>query len=473
MKTKLIVLFLVIGMSLANTFPEEDGVLVLGENDLDQAFKTFEFILVDFYAPWCGHCKKLTPEYAKAAKSLAKDNPPLKLAKIDTTIHKSLGVRYKIEGFPTLKLFINGEPTDYTGGRTENDIVNWMRKKTGPVTKTLNNSQEVENFKNSGEVVLVLFGDNNDALNKFARLNEEFIYGECNTDECLDYFKVKKGTLVLFKKFDDGRNDLSDGLTDSNIKSFVEGNSKPLAMKFDEKTAQLVFANFNSGLFLFRDSSAANTPELERIIKQVASKTKGKLQVITTDIKQGLEIRLAEYIGVTSADLPCIKIADTRAELKKYNFQGEMNVDSIIRFVEDWESGKLKQFYRSQEIPEMQTEPVYTLVAKNFDEVVMDPTKDVLVEFYAPWCTHCKKFTPIYEELAKNLQHNPNLIIAKIDATSNEIENISIQGFPTFKFWPANNKNNPIDYNEDRTIEAFTKFLTVHGATSIKLKNDL
>lgn len=55
---------------------------------------------------------------------------------------------------------------------------------------------------------------------------------------------------------------------------------------------------------------------------------------------------------------------------------------------------------KSEPVPEIQASLVKTIVGKSFDEIVRDPTKDVFVEFYAPWCGHCKKFTPVWEELA-------------------------------------------------------------------------
>jgi protein disulfide-isomerase A1 len=473
MNIKFVLTYLIIALAISTDIPTEEGVLILGENNIDQAFKDNVYLLVEFYAPWCGHCIKLAPEYAKAAQTLAKETPPLKLGKVDATIHKNIGIKYKIEAYPSLKLFINGVPTDYTGGRTEADIVNWMRKKTGPATRALNTVEQVEKFKEGPNVCLVFFGADNEVINKVARANEDLAFGQCNTQECFENYKVKEGSLLLFKKFDDGRNDFVGELTETAVKTFIDINSRPLAMKFDEKTAQLIFANNTPALILYRSEKAENTPELDRILKNVADKFKGKLQIVTTDIKLGLELRLADFIGIYSYDLPTIRIADTRTELKKYNFQGEMTEENITRFAEDWETGKLKPFYRSQEIPTKQTEPVYTLVAKTFDEIVMDPTKDVLVEFYAPWCAHCKKLAPVYEELAKKYQNNPNVVIAKMDATTNEIENISIQGFPTIKFWPANNKINPIDFNEERNIESFIKFISVHGATSETHKEDL
>lgn len=88
----------------------------------------------------------------------------------------------------------------------------------------------------------------------------------------------------------------------------------------------------------------------------------------------------------------------------------------------------------------------------------MDETKDVLVEYYAPWCGHCKSLAPIYEELATKLKGNKNLVIAAMDATANEAEGVNIEGFPTIKFYPANNKAG-LDYKGGRTLEDIEKYL--------------
>lgn len=71
-----------------------------------------ENVLVEFYAPWCGHCKSLAPEYAAAATAV-KDVAGLKIAKVDATEAKDVAGKYEIKGFPTLKFFKNGKASDY------------------------------------------------------------------------------------------------------------------------------------------------------------------------------------------------------------------------------------------------------------------------------------------------------------------------------------------------------------------------
>lgn len=115
------------------------------------------------------------------------------------------------------------------------------------------------------------------------------------------------------------------------------------------------------------------------------------------------------------------------------------------------------------------------VVGKTFDEVVMDPKNDVLIEFYAPWCGHCKKLEPDYLALGKKYKNERNLIIAKMDATANDVphESYKVEGFPTIYFAPSNDKKNPIKYQSgSRDLDGLSKFLEEH-ATKLSLKDEL
>jgi protein disulfide-isomerase A6 len=82
--------------------------------------------LVEFYAPWCGHCQKLAPEWESAAKRLAGDG--VKLGAVDATVHGQLAAKYGVSGYPTIKLFPagpKGAPKDYRGAREADAIVDF------------------------------------------------------------------------------------------------------------------------------------------------------------------------------------------------------------------------------------------------------------------------------------------------------------------------------------------------------------
>ena len=69
----------------------------------------------------------MAPEYAKAAGVLAEKDSPIKLGKVDATEEGPLAEKFEVRGYPTLKFFKNGKPTEYNGGRTSDTIVTWVR----------------------------------------------------------------------------------------------------------------------------------------------------------------------------------------------------------------------------------------------------------------------------------------------------------------------------------------------------------
>jgi len=84
--------------------------------------------LIQFMAPWCGHCQRLKPEWEEAAKKLAGD---YKLGIVDATQESALAQRYDIKSYPTIKHFKRGadgrkEAGDYNGGRVAQDIVQYV-----------------------------------------------------------------------------------------------------------------------------------------------------------------------------------------------------------------------------------------------------------------------------------------------------------------------------------------------------------
>ncbi|KAI4735968.1 disulfide-isomerase, partial [Aureobasidium sp. EXF-8845] len=112
-----------------------------------------DLVLAEFFAPWCGHCKSLAPEYEEAATTLKEKN--IALAKIDCTEEADLCRDHGVEGYPTLKVFRGlDNVSPYSGQRKAPAIISYMTKQSLPAVSIVDKAT-IEDFKTADKVVLV------------------------------------------------------------------------------------------------------------------------------------------------------------------------------------------------------------------------------------------------------------------------------------------------------------------------------
>jgi len=467
----IIIALLCVAAVFAGEYATDEGVLVLTDSTFAQAIEEYDHVLAEFYAPWCGHCKSLAPEYVKAAQQLADTNPNVKLAKIDCTVEKDLASKYDIKGFPTLKFFsksLGGEPIAYEAGRTAPDIVNWLKKKTGPASVEVKSAEDLEVQIGNNDVLVVFFGptgtEAHENFLKAAATFEDVAFAHSGEQTVAEKYEAQPNSLILFKNFDEKKN-VHTGETDTeSIKTFIEDNKEPTILPFSQKVAQKIFGEGKDALFLIKGDDE-HSSKAEETLRSIARDFKGKVALSVANFDDSFGSRLAEYIGVTKEHLPAIRLIKPSKNNLKYLFEHEVTVDNLKNWVGDFVNDKLKPFFKSAPLPEpAHEENVKILVGKNFEDVVVNNDNDVLVEYYAPWCGHCKTLAPIYASLATKLKDVEGITIAKMDATANEVDGLEIQGFPTIKFYPKGKKSAPVDYDGERTEEGFIKYLKEHGA---------
>jgi protein disulfide-isomerase A1 len=438
----------------------EDDVWVLTDNNFRQALNLQPDLLVEFYAPWCAHCKNLAPEYSKAAKRLLKNTPSIRIAKVDCTVNVILSHQYQITSYPTIKYFINKNPIDYDGDRTEDEIVSWVLKKNTPALSVISSLYQLQEFLENHKLTVVLFSLANSSE---AKMIEQISKGKhlaffviFDDVQSFSYYEARENSLVLFKQFDDKRVDFYGKFIEGDVLKFIEDNRLPVVLSFNEEAVDLIFIKSAPALFLFTETYE----DQKEVFETLGYELKGVLRLCKVNSYNSGNLRLKEHFGIASTDQPAFLIFDPRARSQKFKFSGEFSLENLRNFVRLWLARKLEVYLKSQDLPAQSFENgVQVLVGKNFEGLVYDSTKDVLVMFYAPWCENSKALAPEYEELAQKVKSIPSLMIGKLDATANDVLGIEINNFPLLKFYPANNKKG-IDFSGNKDFQGLLKFVT-------------
>lgn len=439
---------------------DENGVLVLSANNFADVVKSHQHVLVEFFAPWCTHCQALAPEYSKAAVALKETG--VVLAKVDAIEHGDLADDYGVEAYPTLYFFVDGEKKPYNGGRTSYDIINWVMKRIGPAVSIVESAEELLE-RDAPLAVAYLDSVKGADAEEFIAVakQEDGVEFHMTADaQIAKKFGLENKTpgLVLLKKQNEKVAIFDGSFQRTSIGNFVSENKRPLVIPFSRKTASLIFkSNVKRQLLLF-----ANIADFEKIRANYEEAAKSfKKKIVFALINLSDEDVATSILDFFALDNERTRLLGFVSESgTKYLYDGDYSLDSLKQFSEKFLAGDLTPYRKSQKAPEENAGPVKIVVASTFEQIVLDKTKDVILEVYAPWCGRCKSLEPEYNKLGEALENISSIVIAKMDGTKNELERFKIEEYPTILFFPAGDKSDqPASLETVRTAAGFVKFL--------------
>ncbi|XP_074650434.1 protein disulfide-isomerase A4-like [Tubulanus polymorphus] len=464
-------------ISVAVVLTGASDVIDLTDSDFASRIKEYDLALVDFFAPWCGHCKRLAPEYETAATKLRTNDPPIRLFKVDCTESgKETCSKYGVPGYPDLRIFESGKlAIKYDGPRDSDGIVGYMKKKASPVKHLKDITHATRVLEEAEKPMVIGFFENDDAdlREKFRKAVNEFngvFTFAYSSNKDINAGLKHNDEIVLYRpEFWRSKSEDSEVVYKSgDILQFIKNNIFGLCGIRDYNNQKY----FKTPLVVvYYEIDYKRNPKGSRYwrnrVLRVAKKFIGK-NVNFAVSRSGEYSKMLDDYGLVESSVNAIA---TNNDGQNFVMAEEFDVETLERFVQNFLDGNLEPYIKSESVPKHNDGPVKKVVAITFNEIVNDPTKDVLIEFYAPWCGHCKSLEPKFNELGETFKDEKSIVIAKFDATANDVPlPYHVHQFPTIYFVPVGSKSHPQVYNGGRELEDFLAFLPKVNSSVIKTK---
>lgn len=449
--------WILLAIVLTSVVVADENVLVLTDDTFESALKEHQYLFVKFYAPWCGHCKALAPEYEKAAKIAKDDNKPYVLAEVDATTSPTVASKVGIESYPTLKLYINGEAINFDGERNAEAIISFIEKRIKPPSTKLETLEDIKEVRNKKGRHCILVTEDEEELKNYidiAKKDEKYHYYHTSPEVAKEIFpEAKKGNVVILRAKDDDPLIYKDKIESDKFDGFLFANRGILISDLDDIMVEVAFGEEGSkSILLFREPEAEGSKDLDEEFKKLAIELKSSgYFFIRIDPKNTYASQIISWYDLDVSKFPILEGLRIKNDTIRYKYTGKFVLNEMKEFVNGIEQGKIPRFFKSEEIPSENPGPVYKVVGKNFKSEVIDNDLDVLVKFYAPWCGHCKKLAPVYKSIAESLTDIKTLKLVEIDASKNDVEGIILEGYPTLLMYSAKSKTKPILYQNSLT----------------------
>ena len=307
---KLLILLTLLGSLFADEITTYDDVPELtGENFLD-TITSNEYVLVEFYATWCGYCKTFAPIYAEISRNSDLAGLNVSVAKVKQS-DEPFFTKYRIGQYPTILLFVKGFPVGYYGERTEESIVNWIKFVAQPLARHVNSYYDLEAVISENYFFALHFSTvyNTNLFEALAKSYPDIPFLYTDSTEIKNELQLDDESEFVFFKKDHQKGYIvyKEEISQNKLSQFINNERFPTISTYDQNVFQRVFQTDSSALFLITEDFEANQ-EIINHFKKAAINLKDSITLVIANYADEITQQLSDFAAVTKEDLPAVII---------------------------------------------------------------------------------------------------------------------------------------------------------------------
>ncbi|KAG5759700.1 hypothetical protein H9Q72_012179 [Fusarium xylarioides] len=469
-----------------STFVWTHSVSDLGEDDFFDLVNSDNLALVLFVTPSCVECDEITTQFEQAVDL----SPKTRFVRVDCSTDGKVCDDVGVLHVPEVRLSRGrGRLTIYRGDLDTSAYYNplslekfstkhlvyyrllsFIERQHGPAVLELSDANYDE-FSSPDYVSIVAFIDDQDKdlIELYSQVAEqlrgEYAFAISHNSSRANDEGVTRPGILLLSTFDERRISYEGPFDHDALQLFSRKYGTPLIGELHPEV-YASFAETNLPLAQILVASPTERDHLVDLLYPLARRFSSVLTFVTVDSNRYPQ--RAAILNLADGTKLGFAIENVTSTEKFPLKAGSVNAESITGFVQDFVAGKLKPEVRSQPVPVKQQGLCIELVGDTFRETAFDDTRDVLVEFYTPWCDYCLQSHDVLEELAvhyRDIGLSDKISVAKIDVSSNDVPEL-ITGYPTLKLYPAGG-HPPVtfqgNYHEPIPLATLISFIHGHG----------
>ena len=418
-------------------------VTVLTDASFDQAIGDNPLMLVDFHAPYCGHCQRLERNGCGHCKDFMEKvayevGKKIKFARIDSTANFETVVKYRVRGYPTTKFFKNGRVLDVDFSRESvEDFVEYLKALSGPAVVEIESRAQFDKIKEDHSVFMLGYFPHivNEAFKNVAEKNlaesGKATFFSVSDPELAEKLALKSDQVSVFKKSE--RVKFKGSPTKASLSSFAFKNYLPLLSQLNEDTARHLLKgdlNAKHAVVFISGDSEDYEDVIEDFEKAAEEMKESELVFSYADVNSEIIKTFNEHFKLGLDVVPVLRIFYfENGTIRKFKPDvDKVTAESMIEFSRKYLSGKAKTFYFSDKIPlDWNKGAVKVLVGDNFKQVAFDESKKIFVWFYHPKSKTTEILDPVWQQLGEKHEGIDDVIVAKMDVTSNDADDFEVE----------------------------------------------